>query len=65
MTDRLLTGNQVAEILNISRSTAYSLMKMGLLPTVRFGRSIRVIPADLEMFIQESRQNIGDLSDSE
>ena len=53
MTEKLLNGNQVAEILNISRSAAYNLMKRGQLPSVRFGHSVRVVPEDLERFIQE------------
>lgn len=55
MTESLLNGNQVAEKLNISRATAYNLMKRGQLPSVRFGRSVRVIPEDLELFILESK----------
>ena len=51
MTEKLLTGNQVAEILNISRSTAYNLMKRGQLPSVRFGRSVRCRSTDLDEFI--------------
>lgn len=65
MTEKLLKGTQVAEILNISRSTAYNLMKRGQLPSVRFGRSVRVVPRDLEQFIQESRQIIVDFIETE
>ena len=59
MTEKLLTANQVAKFLNISRAAAYNLMKRGQLPSVRFGRSVRVIPGDLEQFIQESKQIVG------
>ena len=65
MTEKLLKGTQVAEILNISRSTAYNLMKRGQLPSVRFGRSVRVVPRDLEQFIQESIQIIVDFIETE
>lgn len=51
MTERLLNGPQVAEILNISRASAYNLMKRGELTSVRFGRLVRVRPEDLEEFI--------------
>lgn len=51
MTERLLNGPQVAEILNISRASAYNLMKGGELTSVRFGRLVRVRPEDLEEFI--------------
>jgi excisionase family DNA binding protein len=51
MTEKLLNGTQVAEILNISRAAAYNLMKRGHLTSVRFGRLVRVRPEDLEDFI--------------
>jgi excisionase family DNA binding protein len=51
MTEKLFNGNQVAEILNISRAAAYNLMKRGQLTSVRFGRLVRVRPEDLEDFI--------------
>lgn len=50
--DILLTGNDVARILNVSRSFAYILMRRGEIPTVRIGRSVRVRPGDLERFIE-------------
>ena len=47
----LLKAAEVAQILNISMGLAYRLMQSGELPSVRFGRSVRVQPADLEQFI--------------
>lgn len=44
---------KVAEILQVSRSFAYQLMKRGDLPTVRIGHAIRVRAGDLECFIHE------------
>lgn len=61
MPEQLLNGGQVAEILNISRAAAYNLIKRGQLPSVRIGRSVRVIPGDLELFIQESKQVTGEI----
>ena len=52
--DPLLMGDDVARILNISRSFAFQLMQRGEIPTVRLGRSVRVRPADLERFILKS-----------
>lgn len=46
----LLKATDVAKILNISRSFAYRLMRTGNIPTVRFGRAVRVRPSDLEEF---------------
>jgi excisionase family DNA binding protein len=37
-----LTGDNIAEILGISRSLAYRYMKDGTLPTVRIKRMVRV-----------------------
>lgn len=52
MNNSLLKANQIAERLNISRSQAFALMKNGDLPTVRFGRCVRVRPEDLDAFIE-------------
>jgi excisionase family DNA binding protein len=53
MEENLLKGGQVAEILHISRSFAYLLMKRGEIPTVRMGNAVRVRPEDLERYIHE------------
>jgi len=55
MVTRLLKGNQVAELLNVSRSQAYRMMRKGEIPTIRFGKSIRVNPEDLETFLEQCR----------
>lgn len=52
--DRLLKANEVAEILNISRSHAYLLMQSGEIPTVRLGKSCRVRPRDLADYIEKN-----------
>ena len=54
MQDQLLKGDQVAAVLNISRSSAYNLMRRGEIPTVRFGRLVRVRSVDLENFISQN-----------
>jgi hypothetical protein len=53
MKEKLLKGGEVAEILHVSRSFAYLLMKRGDIPTVRIHDAIRVRPKDLERFIRE------------
>ena len=53
MDEHLLDSLKVAEILRVSRSFAYLLMKRGDLPTVRIGNAIRVKATDLENFIRE------------
>ncbi len=51
--DRLLTSSDVAALLNISKSMAYTLMQRGDLRVVRIGRSVRVRPDDLDEFITQ------------
>ena len=53
--DHLLKGNDIAKILNISRSKAYQLMQRGEIPTVKIGHSVRVEPKDLQNFILENK----------
>jgi excisionase family DNA binding protein len=50
--DRLLTGDEVARILNVSRAFAYQLLQRGEIATVRLGRAVRVRPEDLQRFIE-------------
>lgn len=54
MVDKLLTGKDVADILNISKAFAYRMMAKGEIPVVKLGRSVRVRPVDLQTFISES-----------
>ena len=49
---RLLKPSEVAQILNISKSFAYRLMRRGDLATIHLGRAIRVRPSDLEDYLQ-------------
>ena len=48
----LLKASQVAEILNIGLSKTYQLLKKGEIPSVRFNRTVRVRPCDLDEYIQ-------------
>jgi excisionase family DNA binding protein len=43
---RVLTLNEVASILRISRGSAYEAARRGEIPTIRFGRRL-VVPADV------------------
>jgi excisionase family DNA binding protein len=49
----VLTPEEVAEVLRLSRSTAYHLIEAGELPSVRIGRLRRVRKADLERWMEE------------
>ena len=52
--DRLLTANEVASLLSISRAFAYQLMQQGKIRTVCIEGARRVRPEDLRQFIQAS-----------
>jgi excisionase family DNA binding protein len=52
MEEKLYRGSEVASILNISRALAYRLLAEGAIPSIRFGRTVRCRPEDLENFIK-------------
>lgn len=47
----LLNAEAVAHILAISKRYAYHLMETGQIPSVRIGRSVRVLKADLLAYV--------------
>jgi excisionase family DNA binding protein len=51
--EKLLRGEEVAALLNVSRSHAFMLMRIGELPTIKLGRCVRVRPADLQGYLAE------------
>jgi excisionase family DNA binding protein len=54
MGESLLKSDEVAEILKVSISMAYTLMRRGDIPTVRIGTSVRVRKEDLDRYIEEN-----------
>jgi excisionase family DNA binding protein len=52
--ETLMTLAEVAELLRFSKSKLYQERKAGRLLTVRFGRSIRVRPCDVQKYINEA-----------
>lgn len=52
----LLTVNEVAESLRVSRHTIFSLIKEGKLPALRVGRQFRITKADLMKAIGNTPQ---------
>jgi excisionase family DNA binding protein len=54
MEESLLRSDEVAEILKVSVSMAYTLMRRGDIPTVRIGSSVRVRKEDLDRYITEN-----------
>jgi excisionase family DNA binding protein len=53
----LLRAEEVADILNIGKSTVYLRIKCGDIPSIRVGSSVRVLPEDLANYIQQNRMN--------
>ena len=53
---KLLKATEVAELLQVSRTHAYNLMKRGEIPTIRIGSAVRVKQNDLEEFIKQSKE---------
>ena len=48
---RLLTVNEVADLLRVSRMTVYRLIKTGELPALRVGRSYRLREEDVHTYL--------------
>ena len=53
--DDLLTPEEVAKILQVHVLTVYSYIRRGNLGAIRLGRAYRIIPQDLELFIESNR----------
>jgi putative molybdopterin biosynthesis protein len=49
----LLRPDEVAEVLNISKSLAYKLLQQGQIPAVRFNKTVRVRQVDLDNYINK------------
>ena len=56
MTDRLLRGGEVAELIGCSRAMAYRLMQRGTIPVVRIpgGKTVRVPREALLLWIKDN-----------
>jgi excisionase family DNA binding protein len=50
-----LTLEDARRALSISESGIYNLMKSGDLPSVKFGKSRRILMRDLEAFLERNR----------
>ena len=49
---KLLKGDEVAEILRVSKSYVYQLLATGAIPVVRLGRAVRVRQEDLRDYVE-------------
>jgi excisionase family DNA binding protein len=61
-THNLLKGEEVAEILNVSRAQAFNLMRAGKIPSIRVGHNVRVEEADLDEYIKSNKSSTGPFS---
>ncbi len=50
----LISPQEAAEILSVSRQYVYNLATEGKLPTVRLGGAMRIRRSDIESFIREN-----------
>jgi len=50
-----LTVNEVARVLGISRGLAYSMVKTGEIPSVRFGKRVLIPRRALEKLLEEPK----------
>ena len=53
--ERLLTYHETGKVLGITERTVWSLVDAGAPRAVRFGRSVRIDPADLRAFIDRAK----------
>jgi excisionase family DNA binding protein len=51
MQSPLLNAHEVAQILHISRSYVYQILRRGDLPSIRLGNALRVRPEELQAYI--------------
>ena len=56
---RLLTVNEVADLLRVSRMTVYRLIKSGEMPALRVGRNYRLREEDIHNYLTERYTEAG------
>jgi excisionase family DNA binding protein len=56
--EKLLSIEEVAEILGLEYKTIYRLIRSGELPAARVGRVYRVDRADLEAYLERQKQRV-------
>lgn len=57
--DEWLTLAELAAWLKVGRTSVYRLIASGAVPSYRVGRSVRVRRADVERWLEETRQDLG------
>lgn len=54
--NKLLTVNEVAEILRVSNMTVYRLVKSGQIPAIRVGKNYRIKESDVNAYLSRGTQ---------
>lgn len=52
----LLSLNEVAQLLSVSRPTVYRLIRSGELPAIRVGERLRFDQADVQSYLERHRE---------
>jgi len=58
--EKLLKAEQVANILGISLSKVYQMMRLREIPTITLGKNVRVSQEDLVNYISKNREYLGE-----
>lgn len=56
MNEKLLTPIEVQQLLHISKSTLYRLIRSGQLPSVRVGSAYRIRMSELEEYLASTKK---------
>ena len=51
MDNKLLTPQEVADILKIKKSTVYEMIKRGALPAKKMGKQLRILPDSITRYL--------------
>lgn len=54
--NKLLTVNEVANILRVSNMTVYRLVKSGQIPAIRVGKNYRIKESDVNDYLSRGTQ---------
>lgn len=57
--NKLLTVNEVANILRVSNMTVYRLVKGGQIPAIRVGKNYRIKESDVNDYLNRGSQGAG------
>jgi excisionase family DNA binding protein len=56
--NKLLTVNEVANILRVSNMTVYRLVKSGQIPAIRVGKNYRIKETDVNEYLIKGTQRV-------